>query len=149
MGRLASWAQGCTSFQQGGRVMFNNNEDIGSIEYVLRFALHVINEYELETEKSGENWVLGKSIEEEINNIRKTPFTPHHVLLQDKMEIKEGDEVICEGRDETQGKMYWVGISRLLIGGEFVAEHIRPIRRHLTTMEEVQAFWKEAKECGV
>jgi len=62
-----------------------------------------------------------------------------HVLLQDKMEIKEGDESYsCELK-------YWRGGSDFLYGVKDLLRY--PIRRKLTTPEEVQSFWKEAKEC--
>jgi len=65
-----------------------------------------------------------------------------HVLLQDGMEIKEGDEV-SEMFYSVRHGVYseWKPAKNINWDDDPI------VRRKLTTMEEVQAFWKEAKEC--
>ena len=39
---------------------------MGNLEYVLRFALDVIEQNELEFTKNKDNWILGEAIEEQL-----------------------------------------------------------------------------------
>jgi hypothetical protein len=52
--------------------MFRNIDNISDLEYVLQFALYLIELNGLENEISSENWKIGESIEAEISKLQNT-----------------------------------------------------------------------------
>jgi len=61
-------------------------EEIQDIKYVLKFALNVIEENQLEDISNKDNWRLGKSLEESINKIDHQQQS--HVRAPTENEIK-------------------------------------------------------------
>ena len=41
-----------------------------NLEYVLKFALQVIEDNELENTKNSDNWVIGEAIEEQLEQVK-------------------------------------------------------------------------------
>lgn len=52
--------------------MYSNEfKEMTDLEYVLRFALHVLEENELDHTNSKENWNLGMAIERELEKLKQ------------------------------------------------------------------------------
>lgn len=56
------------------------------LEYVLRFALQVIEDNALESTKNNDNWFIGKALEEQIEQVKNLNIA-----------IVSNNEVVCCG----------------------------------------------------
>ena len=83
--------------------------------------------------------------QEVVNQINDetTLFTPMYALLTDGIVIKEGDEE----NDVLEGVPCWVTVFKSDILIKYNKSNYFAIRRRLSTMEDVNAFWKESKDC--